>query len=380
MASMSYNALPHDADAWETEAQRLSMHRPLVVTSRRWQHLFQTAKNLSPVFFDSFHPNPDYTDCSLGYEVYQREHCDGLIACGGGSAMDTAKGIKALALSETPVHALRGEFLSDRPVPPFLAIPTTAGSGSEATPNAVLYKEGNKCSLSHPLLTPDQAIWDARLLNSLPNLQKKSCALDALCQGIESFWCRAATKESRAHAERAILGVLHHIDTYLEEKPETFPGAAEQMMEASRESGLAIAITRTTAPHAMSYMLTKFLNIPHGCACALTLPYVWEHMTHSDDPYVQKALSDLSSLLHTEVQDGPRLFLGLLDHLRVLPGLSVPDDTLDALADSVNVERLQNHPETLTQEEIRKIYRQALFPVDPELLACARKVWSNATV
>ena len=166
MASMSYNALPHDADAWETEAQRLSMHRPLVVTSRRWQHLFQTAKNLSPVFFDSFHPNPDYTDCSLGYEVYQREHCDGLIACGGGSAMDTAKGIKALALSETPVHALRGEFLSDRPVPPFLAIPTTAGSGSEATPNAVLYKEGNKCSLSHPLLTPDQAIWDARLLNS----------------------------------------------------------------------------------------------------------------------------------------------------------------------------------------------------------------------
>ena len=114
---------------------------------------------------------------------------------------------------------------------------------------------------------------DSSLLDTLPLYHKKACALDALCQGIESYWAAAATAESRVHAERAILGVLRNMDAYLNGDA----AAADEVLEAAYESGCAIRISRTTAAHAMSYQITKRIGPAHGHACILTLPHLWRH-------------------------------------------------------------------------------------------------------
>ena len=116
-----------------------------------------------------------------------------------------------------------------------------------------MYENGQKISIGHPCLLPEGVILDSALLDSLPDYHRKSCALDALSQGIESYWSRAATEESRVHAYLAILGVLDNLKAYLAGDAH----AADEMLEAAYQSGRAIQITRTTAAHAMSYQLTK---------------------------------------------------------------------------------------------------------------------------
>ena len=189
--------------------------------------------------------------------------------------------------------------------------------------------------------------------------------MDALCQGIESYWAVKATAESRIHAEKAILGVLHNMDAYLAGEA----AAADAVLEAAYESGCAIRISRTTAAHAMSYQITKRVGPAHGHACMLTLPHLWRHM--GDTPVIR----ELNVM--TGTVDGAELLRGLLAATDMLPQ-EMPDDvTLDALAASVNVERLGNHPECLTAQELRKIYVQAFTPVEDDVKDDLASMWRH---
>ena len=143
------------------------------------------------------------------------------------------------------------------------------------------------------------------MLDSLPAYHKKSAALDALSQGIESYWCRNATEDSRVHAYLAILGVMDNLKAYLAGDPH----AAEEMLDASYQSGKAIQITRTTAAHAMSYQLTKQLGLAHGHACMVTLPVLWEAMQDREE--MQECLSDLCGKMRlSNPQLVPKLLRG----------------------------------------------------------------------
>ena len=210
--------------------QKLNIQRPLIVGGSllTGKLLRKVPALLSCPVFSAYHPNPDLADAEQGVELYRKEGCDGLLSLGGGSAMDTAKAVKALMGAGSMEKLLRGELPEEMPVP-HIAVPGTAGSGAEATPFAVVYVEGKKHSLSHPALLPDGVILDASLLDSLPAYHKKSCALDALSQGIESYWARGATEDSRVHAYLAILGVLDNLKAYLAGDPH----AAEQILEAA---------------------------------------------------------------------------------------------------------------------------------------------------
>ena len=318
----------------------------------------------SPVYSD-FHANPDLADTEKGAAVYIRENCDGLISVGGGSSIDTAKAIKArlnAACEEDIIHSR----LSGTAACPHIAVPGTAGTGSEATQIAVAYVNGIKVSLNHEMLKPDGVILDASLLDSLPLYHKKSCALDALAQGIESYWSRGANDDSRVHAYLAIIGVLDNLKNYLNGDPH----AAEEMLDASYQSGKAIQITRTTAAHAMSYMLTKRMGLAHGHACMITLPTLWEMMQEKEE--MQDTLRDISEKMRLgDMRMAPKLLKGILYDLEMdIP--PVPDEeTLDELAGSVNVERLNNHPVTMTKDEIKTAYRRAMTPLrENEKLAC----------
>ena len=245
---------------------------------------------LSASVFSDFHANPDLADTKAGAALYMKANCDGLISVGGGSSIDTAKAIKA-RLDTADEEAVIGSKLEGRIQCPHIAIPGTAGTGSEATQTAVVYVNGRKVSLNHISLRPDGVILDASLLDSLPLYHKKSCALDALSQGIESYWSISSTDDSKVHAFLAIIGVLDNLKAYLAGDPH----AAEEMLDASYQSGKAIQITRTTAAHAMSYMLTKKLGLAHGHACMITLPVLWEMMQEREDmqPVLQEFHSEV---------------------------------------------------------------------------------------
>ena len=225
------------------------------------------------------------------------------------------------------------------------------------------YENNEKVSLDHPVLLPEAILLDGSLLDTLPLYHKKACAMDALCQGIESYWAVKATGESRVHAERAILGVLRNFDAYLAGDTD----AADAMLEAAYESGCAIRISRTTAAHAMSYQITKRIGPAHGHACMLTLPHLWRHM--GDAPVI----CELNTLMGTA--DGASLMLGLLAATEMLPDTLPDDATLDALAASVNVQRLGNHPEALTTSELRAIYVQAFTVCSEDERARLAALW-----
>ena len=347
--------------------EKLGINRPLIVGSK---HLTGTLMKKVPVLltmpvFSEYHPNPEIQDAVPGAEMFRKEKCDGLLSLGGGSAMDTAKAIKAILFAGSAEKALAADYPEKMSLP-HLAIPGTAGTGAEATQNAVVYLGNKKMSLSHPQLRPDGVILDAELLDTLPEYHKKSAALDALSQGIESYWSRSATEDSRVHAFLAILGVLDNLNAYLSGDPH----AAEEILDASFQSGKAIQITRTTAAHAMSYQLTKQMGIAHGHACFLTLPVLWEEMQNQDE--MKSILKDLSGKMRLgDPQMVPRLLRGILYDLE----MTVPDlpdaAMLDSLAASVDPDRLGNHPVKMSQEEIRNVYKRAFIPLcNAEKKAC----------
>lgn len=343
-------------------AEKMGIHKPMIVAV---EPLLSTLMKKVPGMrempvFSDFHPNPDLKDCKQGVSLFRENNCDGLISIGGGSSMDTAKGIKAMLLADTVEDVISGN-LTGEDTCPVIAIPGTAGTGAEATQIAVVYQDGKKLSLNHPNLLAGGVILDSELTDGLPEYHKKSCALDALAQGIESYWSKGCTEDSKVHAYLAIRGVLDNLKAYLAGDPH----AADEMLDAAFQSGQAIQITRTTAAHAMSYQLTKKLGYAHGHACMLTLPVLWEEMLDCEEMHpVLKELSEVMRL--GDPLMGPKLLWGILYDLG-LDAKEMPDEELlNELAGSVNAERLGNHPMTLEQRQLKSIYRRA-FTKKPEM-------------
>ena len=340
-------------------AEKLGITRPLIVGSGHltgWL-LKKNPMLLTAPVFSEYHPNPELQDAVPAVEMFRKGLCNGIISIGGGSAMDTAKAVKAILHSGSTEDAIAGHY--HEPVDtPHLAIPGTAGTGAEATQNAVVYLGDRKASLSHPALRPDGVILDADLLDTLPEYHKKSAALDALSQGIESWWSRSATEESRVHAYLAVLGVLDNLKAYLAGDPH----AAEEMLDAGFQSGKAIQITRTTAAHAMSYQLTKQMGLAHGHACMVTLPVLWEKMLDTEN--VKEMLSDLAMKMRlSDPQMVPKLLRGIMYDLEMkipeMPG----EEMMNRMTLAVDPDRLGNHPTGMTADDIRNVYRRAFMPL-----------------
>ena len=349
--------------------EALNVQRPLLVCGARMAEVFRSRTDMPWPVFSGYHPNPDLADSVAGAEMYRECGCDGLISLGGGSAMDTAKAVKALLLTGEMECVKRSELPADVWLP-HIAIPGTAGTGSEATPFAVVYVDGQKLSLDHPALLPEAVVLDGSLLSTLPEYHRRACAMDALAQGIESFWAAKATEESRVHAVKAIRGVIFNMSAYLAGEKD----AQDALLEAAYESGCAIAISRTTAAHAMSYQITKRIGPAHGHACMLTLPHLWAHLYESGrGGETLEALADCIGLPNG--YSGALLLQGLLLETG-LDSREMPEEKLlDELAASVNTQRLGNHPEPLTSQELREIYAAAFTPMDRGTREAATGLW-----
>lgn len=313
------------------------------------------------VEFTDFTSNPDIESAIKGSKLCCAADCDLIIACGGGSAIDVAKCIRLFRELDTGNDNFFENLLPGKI--PFVVIPTTAGTGSEATHFAVIYKNGQKLSLGEKGNIPQAVLWDTEVFCSLPLKQKRSTYFDAFCHAVESYWSVKATEESKIYAAEALRLLLTAGEDYL--GGNSCERSNMLMLLAANYAGRAINISKTTAAHAMCYKLTGMFGLPHGQAAALCLDVLWRYMISISQ---NKNMVSLNSIW-TEIADimGENnvslcvdRFHKMLCKYDQIPAWQITDraNVIDTLAKSVNTERLQNHPLKLEQSDFRNLYGQ----------------------
>ena len=343
---------------------RLGVMKPLVVSggglARSGIAEEMAHRGMPLVHFDGFTPNPTAEQVAAGLAMYRANDCDGLLSIGGGSAMDVAKAIKALGGSDDAAPLLERLTQLEPMMVPHVAMPTTAGTGSEATHFATIYIGGKKYSVAHEALLPEAVILDPSQLARLPQAERASTMLDALCHSIESYWSVRSSEESRAFSAQAIGLLTANEASYLAGDE----AAAGAVLVASNFAGRAINLTTTTAAHAMCYQLTAFYGLRHGHAAAVCLPAAWERLLQAseNDGVLAERLRGLAQLLsgQSDPQAGLDAFLALRKQTDLANDwLPEGDSDLGLLAGSVNVQRLSNFPVALTEEDLAEMYRRA---------------------
>ena len=316
-------------------------------------------------FFKDFSVNPKIEDLEKGLNLCRDAKINIIVAIGGGSVIDMAKLIRCytnLYMSLSEAIKLNKIYLKQNI--PLIAIPTTAGSGSESTHFAVVYIDGYKYSVSHESIRPNYVLLFPSLTYGSPHYLTACSGADALCQAIESYWSVQSTEESRNYAKEALLLLWRYLPLAVEDDLE----ARNKIMLAANLAGRAINISFTTAAHAYSYGLTSLLGVPHGHAVSLVLPYFFclnlnvSKETCNDprgDVFVKERMAELLSFLSFKPEDaGDKLssFLQSLfgeknDEVKA----KMTDDIRKQLALSVNVQRLQNNPVKVLEEDIDSI-------------------------
>lgn len=320
------------------------------------------------VKFSDFTPNPLYEQVCKGIELLKTSHCDTILAVGGGSAIDVAKCIKLAVLAKEGNAAIIPPLVSTRVVCdgtklPFIAIPTTAGTGSESTHNAVMYYEGAKQTVTNDGVLPDYAVLEPSVLKTLPLYQKKCTMMDALCQGIESWWSVNSTEESYEYSCKTVELIMANWAKYIFENDDK---AAEQIMLAANYGGRAINITQTTAAHAFSYKITSLYKLPHGHAVAVGLPEIWEYMLGNMDKCIdcrgQEYLADIFNQISRamgcdSLTDAIALFRQMMVEMELKNPVAVKrEEELAVLSTSVNPVRLKNNPVGIDSTTAKKLY------------------------
>ena len=355
-------------DAWMKES---GVKRVLLVCGRsiatlRINGYFESLKDrlgIEVIRFSDFKPNPVYESVVAGVELLRREKCDAIVAVAGGSGMDVAKCVKLYADMEPGENYLKQAIVPNDLK--LLAVPTTAGTGSEATRYAVIYYGGEKQSVTDDSCIPSTVLFDPSVLVSLPLYQKKSALLDALCHAVEAFWSVNSTRQSMDYSRQAIRLILENMHGYLAGEA----ARNEALLKAAFAAGQAINITQTTAGHAMCYKLTGLYGIAHGHAAALCVRRLWPWMlAHTDrcidsrgEAHLKSMFDALAEIMGCNSAAGAANRFGMiLDSLE----LSVPklgdSAELELLAGSVNPVRLKNNPVVLDTDAIRQLYTDIL--------------------
>ena len=233
--------------------------------------------DISYAVYDQTRPNPTVVNVEQALSLYRRYRCQALIAIGGGSSMDCAKAVGArLARPGTPLGKLKGTLRILCPLPTLIAIPTTAGTGSETTLAAVITdtQAQHKYVMNDFVLIPKYAVLDARLTLSLPPHLTATTGMDALTHAVEAYIGRSTTRQTRQEALEATRLVFANVErAYRNGKDYE---ARSNMLTAAYRAGIAFSRSYVGYVHAVAHSLGGQYNIPHGLANAVLLPYVLE--------------------------------------------------------------------------------------------------------
>lgn len=335
------------------------------------EQLDQVLKNYEIHYFYTKTKEPIDLRVLEGLTIFKKLRPDIIIGIGGGLAMDYAKMISFFYSQDiNSIQDLRQclknqDALHKRSVP-LMLIPTTAGSGSEATHFAVIYSNNIKYSISHESILPDYVILEPSLTSSLSDYQTAISGADALCQGIESFWNINATEESLSYSKMAIKEIWNKLPKLLLNN-ETVPRA--DILRAANIAGKAINITKTTAAHALSYPLTSHFNIPHGEAVSMFMPIVFKLNTTYEDKnlihpkgkkWYDEHIKQFSTLFScSSLTDIPLALQEFFSSLKLKKNLGLPKhkhhEFTSIMKTEVNQERLKNNPIHLSNKEFQLI-------------------------
>lgn len=307
--------------------EKLQGSNVLVVTSQRGRHQLSNDNYLKKlltanriIWLDEIKENPDLADLQQQIYFLKNKNIQVIIAFGGGSAIDAAKAIR-LGL------AIDGKYLLEKLIKqpelhqqatqlPLYTLPTTSGTGSEVTPFATVWNHATKqkLSLSSDVIYPTEAYVDAALTDSLPSHVTLSTGLDAINQAAESIWNKNASSLTLAYAIRSLKLSLPALPKLVE--GEGSEQDRNDLAEASLLAGLAISQTRTALCHSISYPLTAHFGIPHGLACAFTMPAVCELNLKADDGRFKQVTIELFNSKDTN------LFIQALEQLNQRLGVT----------------------------------------------------------
>lgn len=362
--------------------------RAFVVTGRRALSESGVVKRLKQILAGkeieflqfSISSEPDVTNVDLGVSKALKGDCDLVIALGGGSVIDTGKAIGGLLTNGGSVMDYmevvgRGQPLT-KPSSPLIAVPTTAGTGSEVTRNAVLKypKSQVKASFRSLYLLPRVALVDAELTYSLPSEVTASTGLDALTQLLEPYTSKRAQPLTNALCLEGIRRVARSLVSAFEHGED--PSAREDMALASLFSGLALANSDLGAVHGFAAPLGGRYPIPHGIACACLLPHVIEANIRSlqsrepSNPILHR-YGDIAECLlgkrlereHETIEAGIRFIHELCDRLKIpsLAHFGVKESDIPEIArKAANSSSMKSNPVAFSQEELENILAAAL--------------------
>ncbi|MCW8926156.1 MAG: iron-containing alcohol dehydrogenase [Xanthomonadales bacterium] len=280
---------------------------PLIVTD----NVLLELGLISPVFksldsngiayhvFSEIEPDPDFEAVRMGVERYQQKKCDSLILIGGGSVLDCGKAIAASVAKKKDIGRLVGLLRVHRTVPPMIAIPTTAGTGSECTVAAVITDRQQRIKkvVADPFLVPKCAILDPTLMTGLPAQITAHTGIDALTHAIESYLSGYAGRFSKKQSIQAIKAVFSNLPVAYENGQDL--DAREAMALASYQAGLAFTRTYVGYVHAIAHQLGAIYHVPHGLANAIVLPEVLAYCR----PKIDHQLAELAR--EANISDSP---------------------------------------------------------------------------
>lgn len=255
--------------------------------------------------------------------VYREKGCDAIIAVGGGSVLDTAKGVN-IVVSEnaTDLLAFTGAGALKRPLKPLIAIPTTSGTGSEVTLVAVIadHEKERKMLFTSYFLLPNVALLDPRMTLSLPPAFTSATAMDALSHAVEAYTCLAKNPMSDSFARAAIELLRDNLFKVLDE-PHDKEGRLSLAIAANL-AGVAFSNAMVGMVHTLGHSVGSVCRVPHGMCMAILLPYGLEYNLHKNEPFTSELLLPLG---------GEQVYAGTPKHRRALKVISLIRDWNDRL-------------------------------------------------
>lgn len=322
---------------------------------------------VSFTIYDAVRQNPTVTNVEEALLCYQQSHCDCLIAIGGGSSMDCAKAVGArIAYPKKSVGQMKGILRVLSKLPPLIAIPTTAGTGSEVTLAAVITDDRiqHKYALMSFPLIPHYAVLDPSLTASLPPHLTATTGMDALTHAVEAYIGRSTTKETRALALEVTSLVFNNIEqAYIDGSNQI---ARENMLQAAYKAGISFSISYVGYIHAVAHSLGGQYGTPHGLANAVIMPYVLKAYGKS----AHKKLHQLGIAggicdANGSHQEGAEKFICAIENLNEKMGVpkkisGIQEEDIPAMARHAEKEAnpLYPVPKLMTKKELASFYYQ----------------------
>jgi len=319
--------------------------------------------------YDKTVANPTIDNIEEGLAKYKKDSCQGLIAIGGGSPMDCAKGIGARAVRPNKsITKMRGLLKVNRKLPLLVAVPTTAGTGSETTVAAVITdsKTHEKYAINDPSLIPHYAVLDPTLTVSLPPMLTASTGMDALTHAIEAYVGKSNTQATQKEAVEAVQLIFENLPKAVTNGSDI--KARENMQKASFLAGLAFTRAYVGNVHAVAHTLGGQYGTPHGLANAIILPYVLDYYGKTIYKKIDKLCEQAGLFTNAKnPQERTEMFIAHIREMNKSFGIGTKIDALKAEDFSILCERANREanplypvPMIFTKQDFKNIFEKIL--------------------